>query len=99
MLKLFNSPVHAPSPGVYANSERAIFADAQELVWLLAADERCQACQLIFVHDHAQHLLGSGIRETSFCQASSEQRDHRPSFQMGFRHPSISPSRSMIPPK
>ena len=79
MLKLFNSPVHVSSPGVYANSQRAIFATAQESVWLLAADERCQAYQLIIMHEHAQHLLGSGIRETSFCQASSERRDHRPS--------------------
>ena len=99
MLKLFNSPVHVSSLGVYANSQRAIFADAQTLVWLLAADERCQVCQLMFVHEYAQHLLGSGIREASFCQASSEQRDHRPSFQMGFRHPSISLSQWLIPSK
>ena len=99
MLKLFNYPVHASSPGVYANSQRAIFAAAQESAWLLAAGKRCQRYQLIIMHKHAQHLLGSGLREASFCQASSEQRDHRPSFQMGFRHPSISPSRSMIPPK
>ena len=77
MLKLFNYPVHASSPGVYTNSQRAIFAAAQESVWLLAADERCQACQLISAHEYAQHLLGSGIREASFCQASSDQRDHR----------------------
>ena len=79
MLKLFNYPVHASSPGVYTNSQRAIFAAAQESVWLLAADERCQVCQLMFVHEYAQHLPGSGIREASFCEASFEQRDHQPS--------------------